>query len=55
MKQVIALEDGVAKILEDDPWVFINSEADLIQYNAAEKLILPLKLWELMRPAAFAR
>ena len=51
MKQVITLEDGIAKILENDPWVFINSEEDLIQYKIPEKLILPLKLWESMRPA----
>lgn len=51
MKQVIMLDGGLAKILQDDPWVFINSEEDLIQHKIPGKLILPLKLWESMRPA----
>ena len=51
MKQVITLEDGIAKVLENDSWIFINSEEDLIQHKMPEKLILPLKLWESMRPA----
>jgi uncharacterized protein (DUF934 family) len=55
MKQVITLCEGAATILENDPWVFINSEAELAQYKAAEKLILPLKLWELMRPAEISQ
>ena len=51
MKQVIALEDGIAKVLKNDPWIFISSEADLIQHKTPENLILPLKLWESMRAA----
>lgn len=51
MKQVIALEDGIAKVLERDPWIFITSEEELIQHETPEKLILPLKLWESMRAA----
>ena len=51
MKQVIALEDGVAKVLESDPWIFIASEEELIQHKTPDNLILPLKLWESMRAA----
>jgi len=49
MKKIITLDGGSAKILEGDPWAFINSEAELTQYKATENLILPLKLWESMR------
>lgn len=51
MKQVIALEDSIAKVMESDPWIFITSEEELIQHKTPEKLILPLKLWESMRAA----
>lgn len=49
MKKVIALEDGIATVRGNDPWVFINSEEDLIRHNTHEKLILPLTVWESMR------
>lgn len=51
MKKVISLESGIAKIHADDPWVFIENEADLAQYQTTENLILPIKLWEMMRAA----
>lgn len=50
MKNIIKLHGVGAKIIADDPWIFINSEADLIQYNTREHLILPLKLWLAMLP-----
>lgn len=51
MKNVILLEDGIAKMDADDPWVLINTEDDLIRRKTPEKLILPLKLWESVRAA----
>lgn len=51
MKQVITLDGGAARIIANDPWVFIHAEADLIQHKTPEQLILPLKLWGSMRPA----
>lgn len=51
MKKIISLENGIAKIHADDPWVFVENEEDLAQYQTTKNLILPIRLWETMRAA----
>ncbi len=50
MNNVIALTQGGAHILEQDPWVFINSETELVEFSAHQKLILPFSLWQKCQP-----
>ncbi len=55
MNNVIALTQGGAHILEQDPWVFINSETELVEFSAHQKLILPFSLWQKCQPDAVLR
>ena len=55
MNNVIALVQGGAHIVEQDPWVFINSETELVEASAHQKLILPFSLWQKYQPDAVLR
>lgn len=55
MNNVIALTQRGAHILEQDPWVFINSETELVEFSAHQKLILPFSLWQKHQPDAVLR
>ena len=55
MNNVIALAQGDAHIVEQDPWVFINSETELVEFSAHQKLILPFSLWQKCQPDAVLR
>lgn len=55
MNNVIALVQGGAQIMEQDPWIFINSETELVEFSAHQKLILPFSLWQKYQPDAVLR
>ncbi|HWV16118.1 MAG TPA: DUF934 domain-containing protein [Cellvibrio sp.] len=50
MKQLICLQDGVPCIVQDDPWVLIESEQALSAAEPQAKLMLPLALWLARQP-----
>jgi uncharacterized protein (DUF934 family) len=52
MKNVIFLAQEGAKIVEDDSWVLIHSETELLEKVATEKCILPFSLWKTLQPEA---
>lgn len=55
MNNVIGLGQAGAYLVEQDPWIFIQSDAELTNYHADEKYILPFGLWQKMQPAAVIR
>lgn len=55
MNNIIALVQDGAHIVEQDPWVFINSETELVEFSAHQKLILPFSLWQKCQPDAVLR
>lgn len=50
MNNVIALAQNGAQLVEQDPWVLINSETELVEFSAHQKLILPFSLWQKYQP-----
>ena len=52
MKNVIFLAQEGAKIVEDDQWILIHSETELLENAATEKCILPFGLWKTLQPEA---
>jgi uncharacterized protein (DUF934 family) len=50
MNNIIALVQDGAHIVEQDPWVFISSETELVEFSAHQKLILPFSLWQKCQP-----
>ncbi len=55
MNNLIVLEQGVAKVIYDDPWVFVNTEAEWLEHGASQKLIIPFQLWQTVQTEAIIK
>lgn len=49
MDNVIQLTQGSAQVVENDPWVFINTEVELLEQPSNAKVILPFRLWQTLQ------
>jgi uncharacterized protein (DUF934 family) len=52
MDNIIQLMQGNAQVVENDPWVFINTEAELLEQPSSAKVILPFTLWQTLQSTA---